>query len=275
MEGVKYSNLTEEILMSRTLITFIGSSNVGTYLNTISHLSDKYDIEKIIFISLTEAPLEIYIDIDKIITAELYEVISELAENKYKGKSLNLSEEERKIYYKAKEIMSRNKRIRTVNYNFFNSELEKIIKDAKEDVIFDITALPKRIGIDVFVELLSIGFNNIINFEIKNPKKAKNTENGFLYHSLVKENNYELVFLSKEEQFYKNVKYYILQQEKSKFLCIFISLLISTGIAIVQVFINKKIELTTLLLFLSILSGVIPLIEFALISVNKGKRNMS
>lgn len=272
--------------MPRTLIIFIGSSNVGTYLNTISHLSDKYNIEKIIFISLIEAPLEINIDIDKTISLDLCKDFSQLSNGKYTKKTsgssdeeitVNLSDEDKKIYLKANEIISRKKIIHTVNYNFFNSEIKKIIKEEakSEDIIFDITALPKRIGIDVFVKLLSSGFNNVINFEIKNTKKANNTENGFLYHSLVRENNYELVFLSKEEQFYKSVKYYILEQEKSRFLCIFISLLMSTSIAIIQVFINKRIELTTLLLFLSILSGVIPLIEFALISANIGKRNMS
>lgn len=258
--------------MSRTVITFMGSSNVGTYLNTISLLSHKYDVGRIIFITLNESPLEFDIDVDKIISQDLYKVFCELSEKKYKGKDISLSEDAKKIYDKSRELISRNKMIDSINYNFFNSEIRKVIKGIEEDVIFDITALPKRIGIDIFIKLLSCGFNNVINFEIKNTKKAKDIENGFLYHLLETESNYELVFLSSEDTFYKNVKYYVLQQEKTNFYKITISLLVSITIVITVFFTQKNTLLNSGLLFLAILSGIIPLVEFLMLSLNKTKK---
>lgn len=260
--------MKKEINEKRTLIAFIGSTNEETYINSFLYSIEHYDIEQIVFINLIESSLSIEINVDDFISEKLQNKVGDLKKGEYKGNNIEISDNYLKLYEKLYTILSRNKSIKQVNFKLFKSDFYKAIKSIENELIFDVTFLPKRLGIDVFIKLLSIGYRDVLICEIKDMKKI-DRKLEMLYHII--KDNYEGIFLSSEEHFSNSVNFFVAQQNKSKFYTIFASIIISTGVLFYELMMGKQFIFGIVMMFLGLIGGILPIVEFISISANRKK----
>ncbi len=177
--------------MSKILVLFVATKNLGIYVNSITHFTKEYDVNHIKFISLIDSPIcsDLNTNIDTMISKKLLDKYDEILNNDQS----KIKEIEIKAYENARRVLSRHKQIVEVEYPLFKDSVKKIIGNVKnESVIFDISSLPKRLSVDIAFKLLATDFNNIFIFEIKDIKIAQNDVEK-LYHNLLRNRNMEVL----------------------------------------------------------------------------------
>ncbi len=101
------------------------------------------------------------------------------------------------IYETARKIILKNSKIVDVAYPMFEKQFKEIIGDLEsESIIFDITALPKNVSIDIISKLMSLGLNNIVLLNVKESEFA-------LYHTLVRQSSLEVRSYFQKDYFSK------------------------------------------------------------------------
>ena len=72
--------------MANTLLVFVGSSNVGPYINAMANSIDKYEINRIALINVIDSPSGERVDFASFANTVLWETICGLVEGVYKWK---------------------------------------------------------------------------------------------------------------------------------------------------------------------------------------------
>ncbi len=180
--------------MSKTLVCFVGIHDINVYLNSICHFTDKYAVNRIILVSLVDYSNSNNLNnpLNDLIFNDL------LVQFRYVFESgFELTYREISIYETARKIILKNSKIVDVAYPMFEKQFKEIIGDLEsESIIFDITALPKNVSIDIISKLMSLGLNNIVLLNVKESEFA-------LYHTLVRQSSLEVRSYFQKDYFSK------------------------------------------------------------------------
>jgi hypothetical protein len=226
-------------MANNELYVFVASekSNVGIYINVITHAVNYLGMTSIKFIKLTNNETLQDFDISHFIR---YDVNNKLRD---------LSAAVPDTYQRAFDVFSSNKQEAVWDYLL----LKKSIRDsAAANIFYDLTSLPKAVCIDVFVKLISCDVENILNFECKNTVAAKKE-----YHELT-ESDFRVVRLVDEDSFVYTVRRYARQQNQGKVVVVFCCTIL--GIIALQ-FLPIETPSNWVLTFFALVSGAIPFAE--------------
>lgn len=177
----------------RTLLLFLQSTRVDTYINVIAHCHKREQINGIYFLIEHKPPEEEYKSKDLV--------------NKLKTRVMELSQKynednfkEYNIYFDIKTYLSDiNDNSETLLSIKFNSskEILNIIKKLelnKKNVILDVSGCTKKVSTDMIVSCLNCGIHKVCSFELSDIvfsdewKNSKGDE-AKLFHNLSTENN--------------------------------------------------------------------------------------
>ncbi|ASC70461.1 uncharacterized protein XM38_014000 [Halomicronema hongdechloris C2206] len=171
--------------MLKTLLVFLFSPNVDSYINAISYAYENMGIEaiKLIHIKGTETGIT---------DSEASNISSKIW-----GRLGDLSSRFSGVYKQINEQLLKRELI-PIEYSNLKRELYQVIKSQKNTKwIVDLTTAPKRPSIDVFAVCLALGIESVYTFELK-PKYDPNRSDDFLYHVL-NETDYSYTCLSKTD----------------------------------------------------------------------------
>ena len=79
--------------MSRPLLIFVGSPNVGPYINVMSNSVGKYGVDRIVLVNVEDAPSGQQVDFEEFVNRELWDTLSDLADGKYKGQQFQVPQD--------------------------------------------------------------------------------------------------------------------------------------------------------------------------------------
>lgn len=133
--------------MTRPLLVFIGSSNVGPYINAMANSVSKYDVDHIALINVLDSPSGEQVDFADFANTVLWTTICGLVEGVYKwkdrdGRAHVLQVPEAKdceAYKKLKDVFGNSKTLGKVNYQFLRDGLEKLKNTYGTDAIIDLS----------------------------------------------------------------------------------------------------------------------------------------
>jgi len=245
--------------MANTLIVFIGSNNVGTYINAMSHAIDMHQIDQIVLIDLLEVPYEKRFDFSEFVNKKLWDTIKDLAEGKFEGQEIAIPSNFQ-TYKILKKIFGGKKHIDSKNYQFLKDELNDLKGTYSSNAMIDISGVPKRVAFDILAGCLAVGFDKIVTFELKQQRRGVEA----LYHNL-KTSDYEHVKLSSLEQFNENIERYGAIKNRKRFLTV-IAALVSAILAFGYTYFKLKegqpnwIFLFIVTLF-TFFGGILPLFD--------------
>jgi hypothetical protein len=202
------------IPMGKILFVFVTSPNVGVYINAMAHAVDMDKVDHFVMIDLLEAPIDKPYKFGDFVNGELWKAISELTAGSFNGKSLVLPPDFR-IYEKLKECFGAAKDHRQINYQFLRQDLRSLKQTYGENVIVDLSGVPKRIAIDVLASCLAVGLKNVTTFELKKPLRGVEA----LYHAL-SDADYEHVILPNLSPFLEGIESFSARQNRKKLLMV-------------------------------------------------------
>lgn len=205
--------------MANTLIVFIGSNNVGVYINAMSHAIDMHQVDQIVLIDLLEVPYEKRFDFSNFVNNTLWEAIKDLETGKFSGQQFEIPSNYQ-TYRKLKDIFGVKKHIDSKNYQFLKDELNELKKQYGANAMIDISGVPKRVAFDILAGCLAVGFQKIVTFELKQQRRGVDA----LYHNL-NASDYEHVKLSSLEQFRENIERYGAIRNRKRFLTVMAALI--------------------------------------------------
>lgn len=206
--------------MDRTLLVFVGSSNVGPYVNAMANAVNKYGVDRIALINLVEPPSREQVNFIDFANTDLWNTVCGLVEGVYKwkdrkGKSHTVPVPEAKgyeAYKKLWEKIGESHLLVKVRYKFLREDIERLREIYGADSIVDLTGTPKRIAIDILAACLAVGMSRIMLFELN---RLFDNEVESLYHNLA-ESDYTHVLLPDSEQLMANIEFYSSRRNRSK-----------------------------------------------------------
>src|SRR5437016_4714534 len=152
--------------MTRPLLVFVGSDNVGPYINVMAKAVDKYNVDRIVLIDIVDAPVEWQVDYEKFVMERLPKTLADLVEGRYEGEIFQIPKDFH-TYENLKRIFVKSKTTDEVNYQLLREAMAKIKDDYGTETIVDLTCIPKRIAIDILTACLAVGLSNVMLFELK------------------------------------------------------------------------------------------------------------
>jgi hypothetical protein len=211
------------VIMAKPLIIFVGSPNVGPYINVMANSVQNHDVDSIALINVLESPSGQQVDFADFANRVLWDTMSNLVEGKYtdRGKELAVPKD-CEAYKKLKQVFGNSHFLHTVNYQFLRDGIEKLRNRYGADAIVDVSSVPKRVAIDILTASLAAGMPNIMLFELKKPMSGIQA----LYHSL-KETDYEHVVLPNWEPLLGNLEFFSARQNRRKLWTVVASIVIS------------------------------------------------
>ena len=223
-----------KIKMLNTLIVFIGSGNVGTYINAMSHAIEMHEIDHIVLIDLLEVPYEKRLDFSDFVNNTLWQAIKDLDNGNFGKDKIEITDDFQ-TYKKLMDIYGNKRDIDTKNYQFLKDELNRLKEKYGNESMIDISGVPKRVAFDILAGCLAVGFDKIVTFELKQQLR----DSAALYHNL-KSMEYEHVKLSSLEQFQKNIEHYKAIKNRKRNLTI-VAAFISAMLTLAYTFTKLKI----------------------------------
>lgn len=245
--------------MANTLIVFIGSNNVGTYINAMSHAIDMHQVDQIVLIDLLEVPYEKRFDFSSFVNNTLWDAIRELEAGKFGGQEIE-TPSNFQTYKKLKDIFGVKKHIDSKNYQFLKDELNQLKKQYGANAMIEISGVPKRVAFDILAGCLAVGFQKIVTFELKQQRRGVDA----LYHNL-SASDYEHVKLSSLEQFLENIERYGAIKNRKKNLTIiaaFISAILALLYALTEIKIGKSnLILVAVVMLFTCFGGILSVLD--------------
>ncbi len=256
--------------MKKSLLLFLCSPTIDTYINSMTHAIDKHGIDHIVLVNLREIPSGKQIEFEEF-KGELEKVILGLTKNIYffKDKDGKWQQENVQIpnkflgYELLRKVFCNSLDLRSVGYDFLRKNLKQLISEYenKGDFIIDLSGIPKRASIDVFMACSTIGVEKIVTFELKKKPEKFNT----LYNNL-ETKDYEYVVLPDGESFIKSVEFLVAKKNSTKFFMVMSAIVISAIVVPLHIILKGKLGdshwfVYGLLAFFTILSGIIPILD--------------
>src|SRR5438309_204413 len=110
--------------MARPLLVFIGSPNVGSYINVMANSVSKHDVDSIALIRLLESPSGEQVNFENFANKDLWDTLSGLVEGIYKWRDQEGKDREALVpeakeceaYKKLKNVFGNDHFLRSVNY---------------------------------------------------------------------------------------------------------------------------------------------------------------
>jgi hypothetical protein len=165
--------------MAKALVLFMGSPEVGPYVNAMAHAVDSFGIDRIVLVQVVGAPTGLQVDFDAFVNVELATVVSQLADGQFSEKAFSVPAGFR-AYSELKRVYGTERDLRRVNYQFLRDSLMELKALYGTESIIDISGLPKRVAIDVLTGSLAVGLERVMLFELK--KRGRGLD--ALYHAL-------------------------------------------------------------------------------------------
>ncbi|KAF5416080.1 MAG: hypothetical protein C5S48_03945 [Candidatus Methanogaster sp.] len=246
--------------MAKPIIIFVGSPNVGSYINVMAHSIKNYGVNRIVLVNLLCAPSGQQVDFEKFVNADLWKTISEIAYGRYNGEQFELSKDFR-TYENLKKIYGNSHDLREVNYQFLSDGIKDLQSEYGSEAIVDLSAVPKRVAIDVLTGCLAVGLQKVTVFELKKTKRGLEA----LYHTL-NESDYEHVVLPNWEPFLDNLESFAARRNRLKLWtvvgAITISLLLTILYQIGRIrFGEGSWYLVGTIVFFGFLGGILPILD--------------
>lgn len=230
--------------MGRSLLVFIGSPNVGPYINAMANAVVKYDVDSITLVNIVESPSGQQVDFETFANKVLWDTLCGLVEGVYKElKRGSTSYQETSVpeaskseaYKKLKHVFGNDHSLAKVCYPFLTEDIEKLKNTKGPDVIIDLSGVPKRASIDVLTACLAVGITDVMLFELEVPSSGVQT----LYHNL-QEKDYTHVVLPRWEPLIDNIRYFSARQNRNQLLTTVISILVSLALIVGYQFVRIR-----------------------------------
>jgi hypothetical protein len=191
--------------MSKTLLVFLFSTNVDSYINVIAHGYRHLGIKRVSLLHIEGASTGVNSEVATQLATRIWAGINGLAQGKYLDFSkdpsgladistipaLPLEESGVATLYAEIDKNIRERRIVSLNQPTITTDLQKIIEEhgGKGLCVLDVTAATKVPSVDIFSVCLAIEMHNLFTFELlRRPFSTDRVNN--LYHALTA-NDYE------------------------------------------------------------------------------------
>jgi len=211
--------------MARSLLVFIGSPNVDSYINAMSRSVDEYKIEEIVLIKVAGLRSLENIEANKV-KKNIENAVLELVDGIYRDKGVAIQapgSKNFKNYEQVNDLFNRSLGIKTIESDSLRDEIAKLKNKYGQDTICDISGMPKKPAIEVWTACLAIGLE-VTFFELNRKPSGADT----LYHNL-KPGEYTYVNsqdLSKTSVYY-NIELFAAQKRRRKLMVIAIAMSLS------------------------------------------------
>lgn len=262
--------------MGRSLLIFVGTPGVGSYINAMSNAVNKYDVERIALVNVIESPSGQLIDFEHFANETLRDTLRGLVEGIYReAKREGTGYQETQIpeakeceaYKKLKHVFGNSHSLEKVSYPFLTHDIEKLKDTYGPDPIIDLSGAPKRVAIDILTACLAAGISDVMIFELENHMLAKSSQ-AKLYHNL-KEEDYKHVVLPRWEPLISNIKFFSARQNRKQFRAVIVSILASLvliiGYQIARILFGEGSWVSWFLIgaitVIGLVGGVTPLID--------------
>ncbi len=231
--------------MDNELYIFVANnklSSINLYLNIISHAITYLSVTNLYFVKITNSESIQDTDVSLYVNKNMNDEI-------IRRKALNPD-----LYEKIYQVFTNNKKVLSWDILLIKQYIKKMKTFPMP--LFDLSSLPKRVSLDLFIKLVSSGMENIFIFDMKNISKVNS-----LYHELQK-SDFEVVKLLDEEVFKYTFEKYTQKLNRDKLIVVLISIIIS--IVLIRLFPPTDVSTANyIILFLTFLSGLIPLLELS------------
>jgi len=262
--------------MARSLLIFVGTPGVGSYINAMANAVSKYDVERIALVNVIESPSGQLIDFEHFANEILRDTLRGLVEGVYREakrdgtgyqETLVPEAKECEAYKKLKHVFSNSHSLEKVSYPFLTHDIEKLKDIYGPDPIIDLSGTPKRVAIDILTACLAAGISDVMIFELENHVLTRSPQ-AKLYHNL-KEGDYKHVVLPRWEPLINNIKFFSARQNRKQLRAVIISILASLiliiGYQIVRVGFGEGSWLSWFLIgaitVIGLVGGVTPIIN--------------
>ena len=252
-----------KIVMSKSLLVFVGSSNVGPYINVMANSVSTYGVDRIVLVNILSTPSGQQVNFVKFVNEILWNTVSDLIENKFESQTFQISKDFR-AYKDLEQVFGKGHALDKVNYQFLRKDMERMSEIYGTDAIVDISCVPKRWAIDILTACLAAGMSNVMLFELKRPVGGIQS----LYHNL-DEKDYEHVVLPNWEPLVGNIEFFSARQNRQKLWKVIISIVTSLILVIasqfVQIFFGVSnwfnLILVVAITVIGLVGGIEPIIE--------------
>jgi len=161
--------------MGKTLLVFLFSDRVDSYINAIAHVYDHMQIDavRLVYVKGTKTGLT--------------DAQASTVSNQIWGRLEKLAIDKDDIYKRVNERLL-DRQLLPLEYMSLKEGLEKIVKKqgGNGNCIIDLTGASKAPSIEVFSVCLALGIKSVYTFELSTRPDPSNPESS-LYHSLGKE----------------------------------------------------------------------------------------
>jgi len=232
--------------MNNEMYIFVASNNpksVNLYVNIVSHAVNYLNVDKLHFIKITNC--------ESLNDAGVSDFINEAVNERIIQNNRTNPETYKKVY----DVFTNNKKVVPWDYLLIKQHLKELKKNSVNPC-FDLSSLPKRICLDFFTQLIFEGLDNIFIFEIKDTAKFNRP-----YHELLP-TDYDVIKILNESVFMYTLEKYTKKQNRDKMAIVFCSLMVSA--ILIYIFPPTDLSFVNVsMIFLTLLSGLIPLLELA------------
>jgi hypothetical protein len=238
-------NKKNEAREEHTLVVFAFRDNYDVYANLMARAIDEYgELDKIVLVNLTDALVnyisqfkrKIFIDYVDGLSKGVYIEVARNT-NKTSPHPFNLPNNFNH-YARILELLQDGENeadSSTLSFNEVNENLEKIIENYGKNAIYDFTAVPTRMSLQLFFACVAFGIRKIHFFELRRKDLNRTIEARLnnLYHNFPNNQEYfDYKNLTKIPTFQKNLAK-LNKQPKYIYLYIFIAaIIISTAAGI-------------------------------------------
>lgn len=160
--------------MPKTLLIFLFSPNIDTYINVISYTYENMSIESVKLIHIKGIKTGLSDSKASEISNQIWIRLGELS-SCFSG-----------VYKQVNERLLKRELV-PIEYLNLSKELKQLIKGQRNlKCVVDLTSAPKRPSIDIFSVCLALGIESVYTFELIVKYDSKNNDR-FLYHALNRE----------------------------------------------------------------------------------------
>jgi hypothetical protein len=246
--------------MARTLLMFLGSPHVDSYLNVMANAVDKCDVNQIVLLEVSNTPSGQPGDLASL-EENLRKAVIDLADGKYKGQAFNVGMGVSE-YQNLKQVFLNARTVKKINYLFLREEVARLKVIYSTDAIVDVTGTPKRIAIDILAACLAVDMQYVTLFELRIPAAGISA----LYHNIKNTSSYDVVVLANEAPLLSNIEVFSARQNRLKLSVVVSSILISILLTVLYqwggiAFGQGNWFLVGALVFINFVGGIVPIID--------------
>jgi len=170
--------------MVKTLVLFLFSDNVDTYINAIAYTYDKMDVKAVRLVYVKGTKIGLKDDTPSTVVNGIWNRLQSLA--------LGSSE----IYKQLNERLL-DRHLIPIDYPELKRDLGDFIKrqGGARNCIIDLTGASKAASIDIFAVCLALGVKSVYTFELDQKRDPKAPEES-LYHALLSKGAYSYTCLT-------------------------------------------------------------------------------